>query len=1047
MTDSGNQSDFELPASITDATGCLRRVALIHGVWTVVIALLAGLLLALTAFGVALSLAAAGVSPRLLSALFPVFLSVAGAVLALWMVIFPLTRTRGAAGHAIRLEEVSGVTGDLLSAVELHRAASARASLPLLDRSCSPELLGEVGRRAGVLLQRIPTGVRYPLRRVVLLVYGVLGVASLLLVVATLRPDAAKDALAAVLQADEDQRFRDPAAVVEVSATPERVGSGADATRRRGSGRPCEDLEAAIIEPSYAGGRSRAIPVNGRFSVLAGSRLRVTCSAPFPDACIELDTRRDGVRTSVPLALQPRRDRDLVYAAEVSLDEPHEIRLLRRLDDLAGNIWHHGVWVFEILEDAPPSCWLLEPASDVAADRGHSLSVSVEARDDWGIRRVLLKYRVLEFDAEERSIELAVVDDRLDVRIDDPVAVAAFGAEGGQHVVLCVEVEDARPGAEPGRCRTRPITLTVHSAAEEYRAMVVRAAELRDRTIDLLGDLVTLHRGEGLRRTIDVVMTFDRLAGLVRVLAEQTRGLAESAMVEQDIVRRFAEMEARLSAISEEAEGCWEHRAARLHDCAALRLSTLRPELERDVLVLADVVDGLLNSYLVHWSQELEQQRRSLAHLLTRTERAGLREVEILRAASRLRVKLDQVTELSGLVRPHLPPALFAGTAVGGRSETAGWVARAVKDLEALTAGLGNGEAATAALLDDLGRAVDELNRSIEGEYARVLTRTTEGFQKRVVQLKLEILEAKSLCRDMLGDLKDFLVAWEKRRESHLKPRLKRRWKEIRRQIRELRKVAARLDETTYLPLERQGVSELRTELGRLRASLSKARMEDASGILEQVQERLQAMVYSLELVQRYGGPEAQGRKVRKERARIESMVEAAARLEAEIRQVMPVKKRLLRPGDLVRLDRLVEMGDAIRGRLRVAEEKLGAMEAAFPALHGRVDVLLSQARRAVDDAQRSLQALDVEGAGTMVDYAMGSLSGAVVVLDEATRPARRGAMVVASGGAGGGAVELGPRGEADFPRLVRMAEEAADTDLPLPWKTVVDDYFRRLLR
>ena len=1046
MTDSRNQSDFELPASITDAAGRLRRVALIHGIWTVVIALLGGLLLALFAFGLALSLAAAGVSPRLLSALFPVFLSVAGAILALWMVVFPLARTRGAAGHAIRLEEVSGVTGDLLSAVELHRAAAGRGAVPLLDRSCSPELLGEVGRRAGALLQRIPTGIRYPLRRAVLLVYGILGVACLLLVLATLHPDAATDALAAVLQAEEDQRSREPAAAAEAPATP-AVGSGAAATPRRGTGRPCEDLEATLIDPSYAGGRSRAIPVNGRFRVLAGSRLRVTCSAPFPDACIELDKRGDGARTSVPLALQPRRDRDLAFAAEVSLDGAQEIRLLRRLDDLAGNLWHRGVWVFEILEDAPPSCWLLEPASDVEADRGHSLSISVEARDDWGIRRVLLRYRVLEFDAEERSIELAVVDDRRDVRIDDPVAVAAFGAEGGQHVVLRVEVEDVRPGAEPGRCRTRPVTLTVHSASEEYRAMVVRAAELRDRTIDLLGDLVTLHGRKGLRRTIDVVMTFDRLARLVAVLAEQTRGLAESAMVEQDIVRRFAEMEARLGAISEEAGGCWEHRDARLRDCAALRLRTLRPELERDVLVLADVVDGLLNSYLVHWSQELEQQRRSLAHLVTRPERAGLREAEVLRAASRLRTKLDQVKELGASVRPLLPPALVAGTAAGGRSETALWVARAVQDLEALTAGLGKGDAAaTAALLDDLGRAVDELNRSIEGEYARVLTRTTEGFQKRVVQLKLEILEAKSHCRDMLVDLKDFLVAWEKRRESHLKPRLKRRWKEIRRQIRELRKVAARLDETTYLPLERQGVSELRTELGRLRASLTKARMEDASGILEQVQERLQSMVYSLELVQRYGGPEAQGKKVRKERARIESMVEAAARLDEEIRRVMPVKKRLLRPGDRVRLDRLVEMGDAIRGRLRVAEEKLGAMEAAFPALHGRVDVLLSQARRAVDDAQRSLQALDVEGAGTMVDYAVGSLSGAVVVLEEATRPARRGAMVVASG-TGGGAVELGPRGEPDFPQLVRMVEEAADTDLPAPWRAVVDDYFRRLLR
>jgi len=1057
MPDPHDRPEVEVPDSIAAAVRRLRRVAVLHGAWSVVTASLASLLLALAAFGLTISLAAAGVHAQLLAALFPVLLSVSGALVALGMVVLPLVRGRGAAGHAIRLEEASGITGDLLTAVELHQGLSKPNGDSQGGSEASPELLAEVGRRAVELLRRIPTRVLYPIRRAVLITYGILGISTLLLVSASIRPDAARGALAAILQAGEDQRVREWREEEVVHAPAPEGLEGTVPQPRRGTGRPCEELEATLIDPEYAGARSREIPVNGRFRILAGSRLRISCRAPFADARIELDLRTGADRERVPMTLLPRRDRDLVFAAEILVDGPQEIRLLRRLDAADGNLWHGGVWVFEILEDAAPSCWLVEPAVDIAADRARSLHVSVEARDDWGVRRVLLRYRVLEFDDEERTIELAVADDQRDVRVDDDVAIAAFGAEGGQHVVLRAEVEDGRPGAGPGldggpgagpgRCRTRPITLTVHSANAAYRGMVLQAAALRDQTIDLLGDVLSVRGDEGLGYTVGVVLIFERLADLLAGLSAQTRSLADSAMVEQDIVRRFAEMEARLGAASEAAEECWQRRDERIRSCVEQRINALGPELERDVLALADVVDGLLNSYLVHWSQEVEQQRRSLSHLVAASRRGGATEEEVLRLAARLRVKLTRMRDLSSAVRPVLPHALVEGTATAFRQDARGLVEQADDDLEALMVSLRDGDAGAAtALVDSIGRAVDALNRSIEGEYARVLARSTQGFQKRVADLKLEILDAKSLCRDMLEELREFSSAWEKRQESHLKPRLKRRWREIRRQIRQLRKLSARLDESTYLPLERQGVAELRSELGRLRGSLSRAKMEDASAKLEQVQERLQSMHYSLELVQRYGVPGQQAQKVRKELERIDLMVDAAESLEAEIRQVMPVKKRLLRAGDKVRLDRLVEMGEGISGRLTVSEEKLAAMEAAFPSLHGRVDVLLTQSRRAVDDSRRSLQALDVEGAGTMVDYAMDSLTGAVVVLDEAMRPARRGAVVVASG-TGGGSVDMEASAEADFPRVLQMLEEAADTPLPGPWRAVVDDYFRRLVR
>ena len=157
------------------------------------------------------------------------------------------------------------------------------------------------------------------------------------------------------------------------------------------------------------------------------------------------------------------------------------------------------------------------------------------------------------------------------------------------------------------------------------------------------------------------------------------------------------------------------------------------------------------------------------------------------------------------------------------------------------------------------------------------------------------------------------------------------------------------------------------------------------------------------------------------------------------------MKKRLLRSEDRVRLEHLMEEGETVRTKLGSARTELDGMEAEFPGLYGRLDVLMTQSERALSDSGRSLQALDVEGSKRMVSYSIDSLSGALVVLDEAARPASRSALVAAGGGTAAGGVNLEAEKDLRYLHLVESLEQAGDTGLPPEWHGVVEDYFRRL--
>lgn len=1016
----------------------LGRMSREYVKYTFYLAFLTGLFIAFIGFFAHLLMIILGVQPMMGALLIRVLLSLGGAWLAWRRVFVPLRRGLGRTRQAIRLEELSGVSGDLLSALEFHRSLKRGELLP----DYSLPLLERVGERAIELLRSIARDKVIPVRECRVMLYSNLVIGGCLLVALTLAPSLGQEAVDALV---ETYRRELPAdrVVPSLEKAGDRPEARAGRTWGKAGGSPCTDIHVEVREPDYLGGSVHVIANNGHFSFVKGSSITFFCRFPTADAVLDIDRKEPDSRFRAPMELIKVEDQGFVYSATLAVTAAAEYRLLRKLPDNAGNQWHHGVWVVNALDDQVPSCKLLEPGADRDIRMGEVLHLGVSAEDDWGLARVFLMYRVLGLDDSYRKLELARLDSKRQLRFQDSIPVAALGAEGGQSVSIHFVVEDVNTSYGPGRCRSGSALIRVRSSDEDYRDTIVKLAQLRDMALDLLAAILVLPKQEEIRYSVPMVMAYERMREFAALSSSLGDRLEESPLADQETLRRLSEMDVRLAQLGKNGDECWEMKAHRFRACIESNLAALVPELSADAVLLVELVDAILNSYLVHSGQQLDQQRRTLSRMLEREAGPGLDE-DSLRQVRRIEHGLKGMETLMNQVKVRLPQGLVSGTSSGDGGSSGHWLDLARQSVNTLlqsrNPGSWKGE------VDNLARAVDELNQHLEGEYARMLARSTTGFQRRLARLRLEITNVQKNSRALLVLMQDFKTGWEERVEDSLKPRLQKRWREVRKHLRSLRKFSRHLNAEAFLPLERQGVLGFQKGVEELRHILARSKVEEAQDRLEELQEQLRSMSYSLSLMTRYKDPGVVLADVRGELGKVEAMERATRKLQTELEGVMPLKKKLLVGTDKTRIDQLVAQADSTLVQLRAVDEGLNQMKAAFPALHTRIQALLEQADAGLMDSKRSFQALDVETGVTMASYAVDCLSGAINILDEATRPGRKSG-VVTSGGGSIGALDVSPGGEKEFRDLLSRMEEALDGPIPSGYDAVVRNYFEQLLR
>ncbi len=970
--------------------------------------------------------------PGLGGIVYPLLMIVFGAGAAYLLVVKPLFRGFGTVRQAVRIEEACGARGCILPAAELVKRQGEGGG-----GADSGELVELAAAQGLDFLDSLKPWELYPWRHLAALAWVNLGLVVALTGAVTLSGQA-REAIVALF-AGEDR------------ASLERVPPSGDERALVAPPSPkllpaCRKLDVTVMDPRYLGASSRIVPLNGHLKILTGSTLRFSCLAPARSPGVKIDRKReDGTRLAQPMERVETIGDEALFTSELTFVEPEELRLYRELDLAGAKLWHQGVWVLHRVVDAAPECWLSQPGGEGQLKEGQHLTISLDAKDDWGLSRVVLKYRVPEIEEEFLEMELAASLSGRDLRLEDRVSVDSLGAEPGQSVELFVEVFDIHePG--PGVCRSERRLLQVQGGSDNAEVLVEAVAALRDSCIDGLARALHLPPSGSLLRTLAQVYVGEELEYLARTARQTVERLVASARVEQEELTRLAQLAARLEELLGQRRGCWFSVGRRLRDCVEENTAALVAELTADVPIVTDSFDSMLGSHLVGRIKQLEVMRRELSSIMLKPDVGARRQKEAQRQVSRLIYHGKRLAELETRLRTAVPEELAWPSAQVTQGK-AGSVDSLLVQLEDLKASLGAEGDRSARMkgLDLVGRAMDELSRSAEGDYFRTMSRSLKGFQRRLSALRLEYLKLGDAIRAAQKQLGQFTASWEKRLEQSFKGRLLRRWREVRRVLRITSYEGASLDEQAYLPLERQGVVEQKKHLRLLADAFQSGRLEDALGLLAEAEEQLQAMRYSLELSLRYSD-EGKDR-VRAELGRIRGLQRNVELLRKETSGMVPLRRSMLKGADRELLASLGASAAELQELARELDGGLKDMEAMYPALFVRLEQLFTQTRKALAEWGPMLDQMDLEGARGLVAYALDSITEALAVMDEASKGGRRGGLVIAGAGGLGGTGVFTKGGEVPLSRVTEMLQSLGSRGLSPAVEQVARDYYRRLLK
>jgi hypothetical protein len=968
--------------------------------------------------------------PGLGGIVYPLLLAVLGAGAGYLLVVKPVFRGFGVVRQAVRIEEATGARGCILPAAELVRRQQLGA--PSAE---SADLVVLAASRGLGFLDSLKPWELYPLKHLVALAWVNLGLAVALTGAVTLS-DRARVAIVSLF-AGEEQASTQKNPPPWQALPPRPLHNPLPA---------CLKLDVTVLDPRYLGASSRIVPLNGHLSLLAGSTLRFSCLAPARSPRVMIDRKReDGSRLAQPMLRVETLGDEALFTSELTFGEAEELRLYRELDLAGSRLWHQGVWVLHPVKDLAPECWLSRPDGGGQLREGQQLTISLDAKDDWGLSRVVLKYRVPEIEEEFLEMELAASLSGRELRLEDRVSVDSLGAEPGQSVELQVEVFDIHePG--PGVCRTEKRVLLVQGGQDSAETLVEAVAALRDACLDLLARVLHLPPTGSLLRTLAQIYVGEEMEQLTLGARSTVERLVASARVEQEELTRLAQLAARLEELLGQRRGCWYAMGRRLRACVEENTTALVAELTSDVPIVTDSFDSMLGSHLVGRIQQLEVLRRELSSIMLKPDTGTRRQKEAQRQVSRLIYHGKALGALEARLRTAVPEELTWPTALVATA-SAGTVASLLGHLEQLKGSLGATGDRSARMkgLDQVGRAMDELSRSAEGDYFRTMSRSLKGFQRRLSALRLEYLKLGDGVRGVQKQLALFTASWEKRLEQSFKGRLLRRWREVRRVLRITSYEGASLDEQAYLPLERQGVVEQKKHLRLLAEAFQAGRLEDALGLLADAEEQLQSMRYSLELSLRYSD---QGRdRIRAELGRIRGLQRNVELLRRETSGMVPLRRSMLKGPDRELLAGLGTAGLDLQELARKLDLRLDEMEAMYPALFVRLEQLFTQTRKALGEWGPMLDQLDLEGARGLVAYALDTLTEALAVMDEASKGGRRGGLVIAGGGGLGGKEVFTKGGELPLSRVTEMLQTLGTRGLTPVMEQVARDYYRRLLK
>jgi len=956
------------------------------------------------------------------------FLSLAGIILARQFLL-PLWRVLSDARLARFIERRAGaVPLDLVAAVQLDSVLRrpAEPSGPPV----SPELAqAHVERMAG-WLSGVRAGRLFEKRRLRWTGFAVLVASLALLAAVRFAPGSLPRAF---------ERLLRPPVAAAPPGEPSAIG----------------DIRLIYHYPAYAGRPDRLLEgTDGSIRVLPGTEVEIEADSDRVLRRAELRLSR----VTLPLSVRGRH-----LSGRLTVLEAGGYRFA--LEDESGRDWiDDRLRAIQIEPDAPPRVELSRPAEDRTVRAEEGIDLGYDARDDFGLSRIRLVWRVAGRDGAGGEKTLRQLAGERGVRQQLRWELAGHGFRPGDRVQFYLEAEDNDTVRGPKSGRSVSRTLRIFSPEAQRREQSRQAQQIWEEMVSLLATaleldpkvrLLDVSAEEGLAALIGGL---DKLVTHLSELAEKMRSDPGSpaltralARVRSDLRRQLDRWQFSELRIPGDPDGA-ARRVPRLWRVGGGSLADFEPDrrnlarrLESAVLYLEDLLERQRIQDLERLAEELDATRERLQRLLEEYRRAPSDEARrrIEAEIARLREQLEALRARQSEMLAELRDEYLNPEALRQALERADMGG----SLERLERMLAEGRIEEAmAELQRLARQSQEYRAQVGQALARFGDRRYRELAAAIARLRGEIAglaEAQRRLLESTGRLRQ-------RQLRALAPRssadLRQAIEPMRRLLRSLRQNLERMpqEDLGHFAAEDLGGARRQAELlDPLLQAGDVARSLEVSRELSQSIERLrESLAADRAAARRFSPPEAR---------RIEAQLELAAgagrlarQIEEALRRLLPDAPAALSREEIRALESMAREQRDLAQRLRRAQAEFERVNQQAP-LFGRD--MLDGARRAgqrMDGAASELSRKNPQAAYPLEQSALSELEKLQHGMDSSCK---RGS----SGGGQGMPLPMGAEGDGEDGEGRdeggpggRMSRE--EVEVPRPEDFEPPDRFRREL-
>ena len=709
--------------------------------------------------------------------------------------------------------------------------------------------------------------------------------------------------------------------------------------------------------------------------------------------------------------------------------------------------------------DRAPRVELAAPADDLEVAGPKKVELAWSADDDYGLATLELVWRAAsatDGGSEQRRVVRKVAGTR-SASGKYEWDLAELDLKPGVRIAYHLEARDNDDLGGPNVGSSRTLYVRIFSPSEKHEELLGTEQALVESAVVLLADRIDADRSAALpdvdsasqlgptRELDDWSMAHGKTEAFLAELGRTASGIDKDQLAPKDLKPSLAAIHERLGKLSRDED----EELHKLKDRGrkfTLDRASLRPlrdgnprqvaELERDVLLLDDLINRQRMEELIAVADQMARARDHLKELLEqykRTRSEALRG-DIQRELRDLQRKLAELAEKASRLRGEVPDEFLNREAMGDNDMA--------KRLDSIKGLLDKGDVDSAlAELARMSQSLDKMMQAMEGDLKSFRDERFSAEEKALSELENKLADLEHDERQIQQSSEQLRLQQKTKAQELMQDRVEPFLLKAKQEVAEIKKKLAAVDPQAMAPFDQDQLDQARRGADDLGRSVDQRDLDQARAMARKADRDLKALSGDLrgeEQRQWEGMKQA----VRNSRDRVDEADGLARKLADEIDEAFPKPGELLGPSERKQLDDLHAAQEATRKR--TAEARQGFERRAREA-GASVGEGLKEAERHMEKAGEKLGRGKPSDSAEEAGQAADQLQKLRQDVQQQKRPRQE-------GGAGGPGsketVKIPGADEYQGPREFRQdVLDAMKREAPADYKEQVKRYYEELVR